>query len=182
VGETAQGTWTNNRTGTTGTYSANRSVNPCTGQAQRGYDRSFDTARGTTGNVSREGSYDAATGQRGYESSMSAQGPGGSSVSHDVSASYGPQGASLDRTATVDNARTDETDSYSSGFDGNNRYAGADGNVYNNDGSGWKSPSGQSLGSSDSAWADREQQARSAGNSRFAAMQGGGFGGGRGRR
>jgi hypothetical protein len=179
MGEKASGSYTNDRTGTTGSYSANRSVNPWTGQAQRGYSRSFDTAGGTTGDVSREGTYDAESGKRTYESSMSAQGPGGSSVSRDVSASYEPgQGASLDRSTTVDNARTGQTNTYTSGFDNNDRYAGADGNVYHNDGSGWQNASGQSLAQSDSSWADREQQARSQGDNRFASTQGGGWGGG----
>lgn len=179
MGEKASGSYTNYRTGTTGTYSANRSVNPYTGQAQRGYDRSFDTAGGTTGNVSREGSYNAESGGRSYDSSMSAEGPGGSSVSRDVSASYGSQGLKVDRSTTVDNARTGETNTYTSGTDNNDRYAGADGNVYHNDGSGWQNASGQSPSqSADSSWADREQQARSQGDSRFASTQGGSFGGG----
>jgi len=181
VGEKASGSYTNTRTGTTGNYSANRSWNPYTGQAQRGYDRSFDTTGGTTGNVSREGSYDAQTGQRSYDSSMSAQGPGGSSVDRSVSASVGPQGASLDRSTTVDNARTGQTNTYSSGFNGNDRYAGADGNVYKNDGSGWqqtKSGGGwQGASGGSPAWADQEAQARSQGDTHANSFQGGDWGG-----
>ena len=182
IGEKASGSYTNYRTGTTGSYSANRSINPYTGQAQRGYDRSFDTAGGTTGNVSREGSYDAQTGQRSYDSSMSAQGPGGSSVDRNVSASDGPQGASVDRSTTVDNARTGQTNSYSSGFNGNDHYAGADGNVYKNDGGGWQqtqagSGGGWQSASGDNAWANQEQQARSQGESRFDSVQNGGWSG-----
>jgi hypothetical protein len=185
TGENASGTYHNYATGTSGTYSANRSYNPYTGQAQRGYDRSFDTMGGTTGNVSREGGYDAQTGERVYNSSASAQGPGGSSVSRDVSASYGAQGASVNRSTTVDNAYTGQTHTYSSGYGGGDRYAGADGNVYSNDGSGWKNASGQSM-SGDSSWANAEQQARSQAQTRTSNFQnsgwggGGGFGGGEG--
>jgi hypothetical protein len=175
VGEKASGSYTNYRTGTTGSYSANRSVNPYTGQAQRGYDRSFDTAGGTTGEVSRQGDYDAEKDERQYSSSVSAQGPGGSSVDRDVNATAGENGVSVDRSTTVDNARTGQTHSYDSGFDNNDRYAGADGHVYQNDGGGWKNESGGAA--SDSSWADREQGARSQGASRYAGMQGGGWGG-----
>src|SRR5262249_17516069 len=48
-GEKSSGTYTNTRTGTTGSYNANRSWNPYTGEGQRGYSRSFDTTGGTTG-------------------------------------------------------------------------------------------------------------------------------------
>ncbi len=178
MGEKSKGSYTNNRTGTTGTYNTNRSVNPYTGQAERGYHRSFDTAGGTTGNVSRQGSYDAQTGQRNYDSNMSAQGPGGSSVSRSVDASDGPGGPSVDRSTTVDNARTGQTNTYSSGGGGGDHYAGADGNVYRGDGSGgWQSQGaggGWQDASGNNDWANREQQARSQGQSR---MNGGGFGG-----
>ena len=189
-GETASGSYQNYRTGTTGTYSANRSWNPYTGEGQRGYQRSFDTAAGTTGNVSRNESYDAQTGQTSYGSSMAAQGAGGSSVSRNTSASWGPQGASASRDTTTYNAQTGQTHTYGSGSDGDDRYASADGNVYKNDGSGWQSSSGSGWqrASGDTSWASAEQQARSQAESRFGSFQnggwanrfagGGGFGGG----
>jgi hypothetical protein len=188
-GEKQSGSYDNTRTGTTGTYSANRGVNPYTGQAMRGYDRSFDTANGTTGSVSRDEQYNAQTGKTEYTGNMSAQTAGGSSINRDVSASEGANGGySVQRQTTVDNARTGQTNTYSSGSsfgsNGEDRYAGADGNVYHNDGSGWTNSQGQSL--SDSSWADREQQARSEGDSRATAANnsfgGGGWGGGGGDR
>jgi len=179
MGEKGSGSYANNRTGTTGNYSYNRSVDPYTGQAQRGYNRSFDTTGGVTGNVSRQQNYNAQNDQTKYSSSASAQGPGGSSVDRDVSASYGAQGDSIERSTTVDNARTGQTTTYTSGAgQGEGRYAGVDGNVYHNDGSGWTNSSGQSLSSSESGWADREQQARSDGDNRYASYAGQGGGGG----
>jgi hypothetical protein len=181
VGEKASGSYTNTRTGTTGNYSANRSVNPYTGQAQRGYSRSIDTPGGATGNVSREGSYDAQSGERSYESNVSAEGRGGSSVDRQVDASYGSGGPSVDRSTTVDNARTGQTNTYSSGVGGNDHYASADGNVYRSNGSGgWQSQSasgGWQDARGDSSWADQEQQARSQGQSRLNGLQGGDWSG-----
>src|SRR5206468_9450971 len=101
----------------TGTYSANRSYDPYTGEQQASTHRSFDTAAGTTGNVSRGASYDWETGKASYGSSLSAQGPGGSSVTRNTSYSAGPGDVSGSRGTTVDNARTGQTNTYSSGFD-----------------------------------------------------------------
>jgi hypothetical protein len=129
-GTKASGTYENTRTGTTGSYSANRSYDPYSGKEQASTNRSFETQGGTTGDVSRNARYDYQTGQGSYSSSMSAQGAGGSSVDRDTSYTYSPKdGASAERTTTVDNARTGQTNTYSSGYDGDDRYAGADGNV-----------------------------------------------------
>lgn len=118
-GTTATGNYTNMRTGTTGSYAAGRSYNPYTGQAQRGYDRTFDTVGGTSGNVARGGSYNTETGQRAYGSSFGATGPGGSSVSKTTSATAGPQGYGAQHTTTAYDARTGQSKSYtSSGFFG----------------------------------------------------------------
>src|SRR5262249_33205639 len=92
VGTTASGTYTNERTGTTGSYQGGRSYNPYTGQARQGYDRTFNTPGGTSGNVARGESYNTYTGQRSYGSSMSASGPGGSSVDRTAGATAGPEG------------------------------------------------------------------------------------------
>ena len=178
-GTRATGSYANERTGTTGTYSGSRSYNPWTGQGQASTHRSFDTAGGTTGNVSRGASYDWETGKASYGSSMSAQGAGGSSVARNTSYSAGPGDVSASRETTVDNARTGQTNTYSSGFNDGDRYAGADGNVYQNDGSGWQHTSGSGWqgASGDTSWADGEQQARSASQSRFGSAWGGGGGG-----
>jgi hypothetical protein len=179
VGESAKGSYTNYRTGTTGTYSANRYVNPYQGTAGRSYQRTFDTPAGTTGDVSRGQTYNAQTGQTAYSSSMTATGKEGSTVDRDTSASWGPQDASADRQTTVYNAQTGQTKTYSSGFDGDDRYASANGENYRNDGSGWQkqtSSGWQSAGGEDTSWADREQQARSEAESRFSSFgQGGGW-------
>jgi len=190
VGESASGSYTNYRTGTTGTYSANRYVNPYQGTAGRSGEHTYNTPAGTTGSVSRSENYNAQTGQTTYSGDKSATGPGGSSVSHDTSASWGAQGESASRETTVTNAQTGQTKTYSSGFNGNDRYAGANGNVYQNTGSGWQkqtSSGWQSAGGEDTSWADREQQARSQAQSSFSqggwgsrSGGGGGFGGGSG--
>jgi hypothetical protein len=179
VGESAGGSYTNYRTGTTGSYSGNRYVNPYDGTAGRGYQRSFDTAGGTTGDVSRGESYNAQTGQTSYSSSTSATGKEGSTVTRSASGSWGAQGTSADRQTSVYNANTDQTKTYGSGSDGADRYASANGENYQNDGSGWQkqtSGSWQSAAGEDTSWADREQQARSQANSSFSSFsQGGGW-------
>ena len=183
VGETASGSYTNYRTGTTGTYSANRYVNPYEGTAGRSGEHTYNTPAGTTGSVSRSESYNAQTGQTTYSGDKSTTGPGGSSVSHDTSASWGAQGESASRETTVTNAQTGQTKTYSSGFDGNDRYASANGNVYQNAGSGWQkqtSSGWQSAGGEDTTWADREQQARSQAQSSFSNSSHGGSSGGGG--
>jgi hypothetical protein len=180
IGEKTSGSYTNYRTGTTGNYSANRYVNPYQGTAGRSYQRSLNTPTGTTGNVSRSESYNAKTGETSYGSSMSATGKGGSSINRDTSASWGAQGASAERQASVYNAHTGETKTYSSGFDSNDRYASRDGNVYQNTGRGWQkqtSSGWQSARNEDTSWADREQQARSQAENRFSSFgRSGGFG------
>ena len=96
------------------------------------------------------------------------------------SPSWVAQGASADRQTSVYNANTGQTKTYSSGFDGTDRYAGANGENYRNDGSGWQkqtSSGWQSAGGEDTSWADREQQARTQAQSRFSSFgQGGGWG------
>ncbi len=180
IGQSASGSYANYRTGTTGTYSANRYVNPYDGDAGRGYTRTYDTAGGTTGGVSRGESYDAQTGQTNYSADKTATGQGGSSVTRDASASWGAQGASADRSTSVYNAQTGQTKTFGSGFDGTDRYASANGENYRNDGSGWQKQTAsgwQSAGGEDTSWADREQQARSQAQSRFSSFgQSGGWG------
>lgn len=132
-GTTAAGTYNNLRTGTTGSYAAGRSYNPYTGQAQRGYDRTFNTAGGTTGNVARGSSYNTETGQRAYGSSLNATGPGGSSISKTTAATAGPQGFDAQHTTSAYDARTGQTKSWTSngffgdrsdGWGGGDRFGG----------------------------------------------------------
>ena len=76
-------------------------------------------------------------------------------------------------TTSAYDARTGQTKSYiSSGLFGNH-YAGTDGSVYRNTESGWQQhgASGWQAAGADTAWADRNQQARS-----NAESHAGGFG------
>ncbi|MBK7675495.1 MAG: carbohydrate-binding family V/XII [Candidatus Accumulibacter sp.] len=163
IGTAATGDYSNLRTGTTGSYAAGRSYNPYTGQAQRGYDRTFDTSGGTTGNVARGGSYNAETGQQSYASSATATGPGGSSLSRTATATAGPEGVGAQHSVSAYDAKTGQTRSYTASGLFGDHYAGADGNAYRNTDNGWQQhgSSGWQWASGDTAWADREQQARS---------------------
>ena len=108
VGETSSGTYTNARTGTTGSYSAQKSVAP--GSASRSYDRSFNTTGGTTGSVSRGETYEASTGRYNYDSSVSATGPKGTSVDSTRQSTVTPYGqAGTERQTTVTNPNTGVT-------------------------------------------------------------------------
>jgi hypothetical protein len=179
IGEAASGSYANTRTGTTGTYSGNRYVNPYDGDAGRGYTRTYDTAGGTTGSVSRGETYNAQTGQTSYGGSKTATTQGGSTVTRDTGATSGAQGAAAGRDTTVYNANTGQTKTYGSGYADGDHYASADGGSYRNDGSGWQkqtSSGWQSAGGEDTSWADREQQARSQAQSSFGSFsQGGGW-------
>jgi hypothetical protein len=178
VGTTASGTYTNERTGTTGAYQAGRSYNPYTGQARQGYDRTFNTPGGTSGNVARGESYNTYTGQRSYGSDMSATGPGGSSVQRTAAATAGPEGYGRAAQTTTYNARTGQANTFGTASVGNTHYADANGNVYRNTGSGWQqhTSSGWQAAGGDTSWANREQQARSTGQDRFSNFQSGGWG------
>jgi hypothetical protein len=188
VGEKSSGTYTNDRTGATGSYSANRYVNPYQGTEGRGYNRSIDTTRGGTGDVSRNETYNAQTGETSYSSDTSGTTKGGSTVSRNTTTSWGAQGASASRETTVTNAQTGQTHTYGSGYNGDDRYASANGQNWRNDGSGWQKQTASGWqnvgGGEDTSWADREQQARSQGQDRVSSFsQGGlsgsgGFGGG----
>jgi hypothetical protein len=181
IGEKASGSYTNYRTGSTGTYSANRYANPYKGTAGRSYQRSVDTGRGGAGNVSRSESYNAKTGETQYSADMSGTTKGGSTISRDSTAQWGAQGGSASHETTVTNAKTGETHTYSSGFDGNDRYASANGENFRNDGSGWQkqtSSGWQSVSAKNSNWADRERQARSQGQARLDGLGRGGSDGG----
>ncbi|MBL8529751.1 MAG: carbohydrate-binding family V/XII [Burkholderiales bacterium] len=184
VGTKAYGGYENYRTGTTGTYAGARSYNADTGWAKEGYGRTFNMPGGVSGNVDRGAAYNAYTGQRYYSSSGSATGPGGSSISHDASATAGPEGVAHSSTTTAYDAKTGETRTWSDGRPANDTYAGADGNAYRSSESGWQQHTANgwqsSLGSS--SWADKEQQARSTGEDRFNSGgwgdRSGGWGGG----
>ena len=182
AGTTASGTYTNMRTGTSGSFEAGRQYNAWTGNASRGYDRTVNTPAGGSGNVARAGNYNVYTGQRSTGSSVSATGAGGSTFDRTGATTAGPEGYAHAGSGSTYNARTGQTNTWSSASLGNNHYADVDGNVYRNTGSGWeKSGAGGWSGASEaSSWADRESQARSAGEEHFGnfASHSGGSGGG----
>jgi hypothetical protein len=106
-GEGASGSYTNYRTGTTGTYSASRGVDTSAGTAQRSYTRTFNTVGGASGAVNRSETYNASTGRYSYANSTSATGPGGTQVTH--AAQTGPTaagGMGTTRQTTVTNPNT----------------------------------------------------------------------------
>jgi len=179
AGTTASGSYANARTGTTGNYTAGKQYNAWTGNASRGYDRTVNGADGGSGNVARGSNVNTYTGQRSYGSSASYTGAGGSSVDRTTATTAGPQGDGHTASTTTYNAKTGQTNTWSNGQPGaNNHYADSNGNVMRSDGSGgWQqhTASGWGSASGDTSWADRESQARSAGDDRFG---GGGFGGG----
>ena len=181
IGTTAQGTYANTRTGTTGTYSGNRSYNPNNGNLQTNTDRTFNTANGTSGEVSRSGQYDTETGNRTYDSNMSATTAGGSTVDRSASDSMGSDGFQRNATTTVNDAANGQTYSRSSGSPGGGYYAGQDGNVYRGDGAGgWQQnrPDGGWQGAGDQGWASREAGAQDDAGARFGGFGDRGYGGG----
>jgi hypothetical protein len=181
IGTTAQGTYANTRTGTTGTYSGNRSYNPNNGNLQTNTDRTFNTAGGTSGEVSRSGQYDTETGNRTYDSNMSATTASGSTVDRSASDSMGADGFQRDATTTVNDAANGQTYTRNSGSPGGGYYAGQDGNVYRSDGAGgWQQsrPDGSWQGAGDQGWASREAGAQDDAGARFGGFGDRGFGGG----
>jgi len=181
AGSTASGTYYNQRTGTSGSIDAGRQYNAWTGNASRGYDRTVNTPAGGSGNVARGGNYNVYTGQRSTGSSVSATGAGGSTFDRTGATTAGPEGNAHAGSGSTYNARTGQSNSWSTASLGNNHYADVNGNVYRNTGSGWEQhDSGGSWSSSSSAssWGDREAQARSAGDDRVSDYSGSRSGGG----
>jgi hypothetical protein len=107
-GTQASGTYTNYATGTTGSYQGGRSYNPYTGQAQAGYDRTFNTTAGGSGNVERGETYNTATGRYAYGSSVQATGAEGRTISSETGAASNPETgqAGAGRQTTVSNPST----------------------------------------------------------------------------
>ena len=163
------------------------STTPGPGNASRGYDRTFNTAAGGSGNVARGANYNTYTGQRSTANAVSGTTANGSTYDRAGATTAGPQGAAHTGGGSVYNANTGKTTSWGAANTGNNRYADSSGNVFQNSGGGWQqhSSSGWSSAGGDTSWANQESQARSAGESRssdFSNSFGGGglFGGDRG--
>src|SRR4030095_7446667 len=79
-GTSASGHYTNYATGTTGTYSGNRSYNPYSGQAKANTDRTFNTPYGASGVDSRTAKANPYTGKGSYAGSANVSGPAGGSA------------------------------------------------------------------------------------------------------
>lgn len=180
AGTTASGTYNNARTGTTGSYSGGRQYNAWTGNATRGYDRTGTGQNGGSGNVARASNVNTYTGQRSTANSASVTGAGGSSYDRSGATTTGPQGNAHAGGGSTYNANTGKTNTWNTATVNGNHYADVNGNVYRNTGDGWQqhSSSGWGAASGDNAWANRESDARSAGDDRAGGFGGGGGGGG----
>jgi hypothetical protein len=183
AGTTFRGSYYNARTGTSGNIAAGRQFNAWTGNATRGYDRTFNTAAGGSGNVARASNYNVYTGQRTTGNAVSATGADGSTYNRAGTTTAGPQGDAHVGGGTTTNAFTGKTNSWATASMNGNKYADVNGNVYRNDGSGWQQhgSSGWSNASGDTSWADRASQTQSFGDDRFGNFSGFGsdhFGGG----
>ena len=174
AGTTASGNYYNQRTGTSGSYEAGKQFNAYTGNATRGYDRTMNTAAGGSADVARAGNYNAYTGQRSTGSAVSGTTAGGSTYDRAGATTAGPEGYAHAGGGSTTNAKTGQTNTWSSASAGNNHYADVNGNVYRNTGDGWQehSSSGWNKAGGDSSWADREAQSRSAGEERFNSFSG----------
>ena len=177
AGTTASGSYYNARTGTSGTYNAGRQYNAWTGNATRGYDRTMNGAAGGSGQVARATNYNTYTGQRSTANAASGTGAGGSTYNRAGATTAGPEGNAHVGGGSTYNAKTGNTNTWGTATVGNNHYADVNGNVYKNTGDGWQqhTSSGWGSASGDTSWADKESQARSAGDDR--SFGGGGFGG-----
>ena len=194
AGTTASGSYANARTGTSGSYAAGRQFNAYTGNATRGYDRTMSGAAGGSGNVARASNYNVYTGQRSTGSAVSGTTAGGSAYDRAGATTAGPEGNAHVGGGSTYNAKTGQTNNWATASVGNNHYADVNGNVYKNTGNGWQehTSSGWNNMLTNTSSADREAQARSAGEGNFGGFSeaspmsrfggggsgGGGFGGG----
>jgi hypothetical protein len=150
AGSTSSGSVT--ARGARGSINGGRPYNGWTGNASRGYDRTFNTAAGGSGNI-----------------------PRGTSDNTD----RGPHSTANESTYN----RTGATTNWGSRNTGNDRYADSSGNIFQNRGGGWQqhTSGGWSSAPGNNSWADRESQARGAGNDRLSDFSNGfgrSFGGG----
>ncbi len=182
AGTTFSGSYSNARTGTTGNVNAGRQYNAWTGNATRGYDRTMNGAAGGSGQVARASNTNVYTGQRSTGSAVSGTTAGGSTYDRAGATTAGPEGNAHVGGGTSTNAATGKTNTWGTASVGNNKVADINGNVYHNDGSGWQqhTSSGWQSAGGDTSWANRESQARGAGEDKVGNFSGGGdrFGGG----
>jgi len=183
AGTTTSGTYTNARTGTTGSFEGGRQYNAYTGNATRGYDRTMNTAAGGSGQVARASNYNTYTGQRTTANAASATGAGGSTDNRAGTTTAGPQGDAHIGGGQTYNAKTGQTNTWGTASVGNNHYADVNGNVYSNTGDGWQQKNGDgstTRTSNPPSSVNSEAQARSTGDARSSNLGqswGGGSGG-----
>ena len=170
--------------GTTGNINAGRQYNAWTGNASRGYDRTFNTAAGGSGNVARGSNYNTYTGQRSTANAVSGTTANGSTYDRAGATTAGPQGAAHAGGGSVYNANTGKTTSWGADNAGNNHYADSSGNVYHSSGSsGWQQHSSSGAAKRERRLTPgpiRNRTARSAGDDRsssFPSSFGQSFGG-----
>jgi len=192
AGTNAWGSYTNYRTGATGTYSGAASYNASTGQSAASFGRTYSTPEGVSGTVSRGESYDPQTGTYARSGGATATGPGGRSA--DVSGAYssspgqqsgylsrttsdantgmskttttsGATGQGMSRSTTIADANTGQSKTFNTG----QAYADKEGNVYRNSDNGWEqhSSSGWQSASKPPESVQNEAQARSQGEERY---------------
>ena len=92
VGQSASGSYTNYRTGTTGSYSGNRYVNPYDGDAGRGYTRTYDTAEGPQAASAAARATTPRPVRRATAPARRRPGRAAAAVTRDTNASWGAQG------------------------------------------------------------------------------------------
>ncbi|MBK7952496.1 MAG: hypothetical protein IPK02_00095 [Candidatus Accumulibacter sp.] len=97
-------------------------------------------------------------------------------MSKTATATAGPEGVGAQHTVTAYDAQTGQHKSYTSSGLFGDHYAGADGNVYRNNASGWQQHTSRGWQSTagDTSWADREQQTRSSYQDRAGGWDSGG--------
>lgn len=122
-----------------------------------------DRARGDT-DSSETGRY-----SHGSSASTATSASTGEARTTDSAAAAGPGVSAAARPTRYTNPKTGQSSTYGAAKVGNDVYADKSGQVYSNAGGGWQqhSSSGWSSASGDTSWADREAQARSAGEDRF---------------
>jgi hypothetical protein len=151
------------------------SINGWTGNASRGYDRTFNTAAAGSANVTRGTNSNTDTSQHSAANRSTYNRTGATTA--------GPQGYGHTGGGSVYNANTGKNTNWGSGNAGNDRYADSSGNIFQNKGGGWqqRTSGGWSSAAGNNSWADQESQARGAGNDRwrdFSSSSGRSFGGG----
>ena len=152
----------------------NQSYDASTGRYTYDKTASATGAGGTQVSSQREATTGA--GGAGVERQTTVSNPNtGATATTDAARGANTQGAAAGRQTTYTNPTTGQTQTHSSGAarQGDDLYADHDGNVYRNSGSGgWQkqTTSGWQSASGDTSWANREQQARSDGDSRFSSF------------